>query len=342
MNNELQAEEFESKVRRMVLEAPNNTKPLFHIWIPITDTQEGGIWLDFYDGAKSEVNLPDAEQMNCGAIRLSSPHRLLAWFCSTPEAHSVKCVCQHPRIIYLTLRGLCPFSAIDKYYMPYNDKATADFLLLGLKSTLASYNQVTSAWDMKVFGTTYNTTASCKIPKISYLLGKHEWEFENDDKRCSIRGEPYTKLVKLTGCKVDEFTCNDGQCISMNRRCDQISNCRDFSDESNCDLLVLKRGYNKKVAPFTVDFATDIVYPANVKVSIDLMDVIGISEQEHKITFKFGISMSWFEHRANYNNLKRKINFNALSNEEMMMIWTPFLVYENTDNNEVVKISEQL
>ena len=56
--------------------------------------------------------------------------------------------------------------------------------------------------------------------------------------------------MKLTGCKEDEFTCDDGQCVKMERRCDQVTgkepNCRDKSDENGCQLIVLENNYNNK------------------------------------------------------------------------------------------------
>ena len=66
-------------------------------------------------------------------------------------------------------------------------------------------------------------------------------------------GQPYNVSLKLTGCSETEFTCDDGQCIEFSGRCDQILHCRDESDESNCLVLQLKDGYNRNVAPFTMD-----------------------------------------------------------------------------------------
>ena len=66
------------------------------------------------------------------------------------------------------------------------------------------------------------------------------------------KGRPYNVSLKLTGCKETEFTCNDGQCIDMARRCDQIVHCRDKSDEKNCRLVVLEEGYKKNIIPFSV------------------------------------------------------------------------------------------
>ena len=66
------------------------------------------------------------------------------------------------------------------------------------------------------------------------------------------RGRPYNETFKLSGCLEDEFTCADGQCINIDNRCDQIINCRDKSDEQDCQLLVLDHGYNKYIPPFTL------------------------------------------------------------------------------------------
>ena len=58
-----------------------------------------------------------------------------------------------------------------------------------------------------------NTTAHSKAPLKSFVLGKHEWVITGDNMECSESGEPYTRLLKLSGCREGEFTCSDGQCI---------------------------------------------------------------------------------------------------------------------------------
>ena len=76
------------------------------------------------------------------------------------------------------------------------------------------------------------------------------------------KGRPYNTTLKLSGCAVDEFTCDDGQCISITNRCDQIINCRDKTDEKECRLLVLDKGYNKDISPF------DLVNQTNLNLSM--------------------------------------------------------------------------
>ena len=43
------------------------------------------------------------------------------------------------------------------------------------------------------------------------------------------------KALKLSGCNPEvlsegKFTCDDGQCVTMEQRCDQVPDCRDKSD----------------------------------------------------------------------------------------------------------------
>ena len=85
----------------------------------------------------------------------------------------------------------------------------------------------------------------------SLLLGRTRWLVETDTPTCNNR-RPYGATLKLSGCGEEEFTCSDGQCIDINSRCDQIVDCRDESDEEDCRLLVLKKGYKKDIIPFTV------------------------------------------------------------------------------------------
>ena len=115
--------------------------------------------------------------------------------------------------MYLQLRGLCPDSHIDQFYIPRNKKRSGNVNLIGLKNTIIEYERLGLAWIMKVRGISQNTTALSQAPRSSYVLGKHEWDIEGDNKKCSTNGEAYTRMLKLTGCREGEFTCSDGQCI---------------------------------------------------------------------------------------------------------------------------------
>ena len=79
--------------------------------------------------------------------------------------------------------------------------------------------------------------------------------------------------MKLSGCAGYEFTCGDGQCININKRCDQINHCRDKTDELDCRLLVLEDGYNQAIPPFTmvINKLKDLKVAKKTKLPIGLM-----------------------------------------------------------------------
>ena len=121
---------------------------------------------------------------------------------------------------------------------------------------------------MKVGSRPSNPTALSPSSFKSLLLGRSLWTISGDSKYLILlqtvdnleyimykgcyKGLPYNQTLKLTGCLENEFTCDDGQCIDISKRCNQIINCRDKSDEMRCQLLVLDYGYTSRVPPFTL------------------------------------------------------------------------------------------
>ena len=103
----------------------------------------------------------------------------------------------------------------------------------------------------------------------------------------------------------------------MEERCDQVTQCRDESDEDNCKLIVFKDNYNNKVPPFTVNPEDGSMIPVKVKVSTSLMNVLAISEFSHIIDLKLGITLKWYENRVFYHNLKIEEALNVLSDREV-------------------------
>ena len=52
----------------------------------------------------------------------------------------IVCACEHPNQMYLQLRGLCPDSNLDRFYVPRNQEGAV--ILIGLKTSLISYDKV--------------------------------------------------------------------------------------------------------------------------------------------------------------------------------------------------------
>ena len=330
------------QVRQVFLEEAVYSKgKIKPIWLSIDDLEEEGVWKDYYNGKISNFKLPftgtgpnGGDKENC--VLQPTATSWVDWFCSDPEG---SCVCLRTARPLVRLRGLCPGSLVNSLYLLMNVRGDpSKAFYVGNEDSTIDYDHANMQWvTSKTHGATVAVNQS---PESSYVLGKHAWTISNDSYGCG-RGEPYTTHLKLTGCPEGDFTCGDGQCIRMEERCDQLTDCRDSSDEKECRLLVLEDGYNKKVPPITTG-ANRTVMKAKVVISIDLLKIVRLEEVNHKIEFKFGIVLAWSEVRATYHNLKLMESLNALTAKEIEQLWVPYVIYDNTDMSEAVQLEDGL
>ena len=294
------------------------------------------MWRDFHD--KSQMlnftppwigSRPDGgRDQNC--VRLADEKSWGDSQCHWPE-HG--CMCSYNSSAYLKLKGLCPGSAIDVFYNTlYDWTDIREVMLQGLnKGTSITYDKSMKVWNLSaVFSTLHGTS---KAPPSSFTLGRQNWTIRGDE-GCND-GTQYVTELKMSGCQDGEFTCNDGQCVSMDERCNQLPKCRDKSDEKNCQILVLEEGYNKRVPPIKPDQK-----PVDVSVSIDVLKLVDINEKDYSIEIQFEISMKWIENRVTYHNLKEKDSLNALEEKDIEKLWLPEVIYENTDQKETTRLGD--
>ena len=65
--------------------------------------------------------------------------------------------------------------------------------------------------------------------------------------------ENLTLNLSFSTCKLDDFTCRDGNCEKMKARCNGRYECEDGSDEDLCKSIHPKNGYNKAIVPPPLD-----------------------------------------------------------------------------------------
>ena len=132
----------------------------------------------------------------------------------------------------MRLRGLCKKSIIDIYYTLYYDKNDGSIVFLGVTGTAIRFSRksLLPKWELEV--NVKETRGFVEQVEKSYVLGQNISNIQNDSVECE-RGEPYTTLLKMSGCSEEFFTCDNGDCVKMEHRCDQILNCPDESDEIN-------------------------------------------------------------------------------------------------------------
>ena len=325
-----------------------NTMDLPWLWLSATDQKEEGVWRDFYTGerlgefAKPWYSNDDqlGDQYNCLNM-YTDVSANISWG-ETTCFNNRACPCKYNKQPVLLLRGTCQYSYFDYKHTPKQLAGSPeDVFLIGQLGTQIRYNESSKQWVMT--DARASVMAKSQASKESYALGKQEWTVTNDVFACN-KGEPYTTQFKLSGCNLEgEFTCNDGQCVTMEERCDQIPDCRDKSDERDCKLLETEEGYNRKVPPITSLGKTDkTIVPVKVNISISLLKIVGMEEVQHKIDLQFEITLEWKENRATYQNLKKKTSLNALTDEDISALWLPYVIYANTDMKEAVQIANGL
>ena len=332
-----------------------------------------GVWRDYYTGARVDVlsvgsmwdwiwegsfeeksesskkrRLDEefGEEHNCLTVDTMYAlnwNDIGTWRESTCSQIRATCLCQYQMEPIVTLRGLCKRLSEEKlvdslFVLEQNSSDPLALYWQGSRHSIIKFDDNYNQWNL--ISTVHDVAAISKENFISYGLGVSDWEVSGDT-YCSTE-EKYTTELKLTGCNQEgQFTCHDGQCIRMDQRCNQLTECQDKSDEINCHMLLLEKGYNKNVPPVPALLnAYDVTSPVQVRISIILMKVVEIEEADHSIHLQFQISLTWRENRVKYFNLKTKSALNALTKEEMKQLWLPLVVYDNTDQKEVTRLGE--
>ena len=282
LQQSLKAEVFDKQLNTLML------------WLPLEDMDISNAWKDSYTGSLTmNYTKPwvGGVQFPCAFLLDEN-----SWGKQVCEWPHYACMCKHEPEKYLEFRGLCPNSQVDRFYKPTKDLTDSTKIgIQGLKQTLITYNDDEEVWVLNVPGT--NVTGRSRAAHASFTLGKHNWTIEGD-KGCS-GGEGYVTELKMSGCQGGHFTCSDGQCVSMELRCNQLPDCRDKSDERNCDILVLEEGYNKRVPPIH-----DAHKNLNISVSIELLKLVDINGEDYSIEI-LEISLMWKDNRAINHNLKQ-------------------------------------
>ena len=322
----------------MTLKKLLDRQEYFQFWAPI-DNIEKGEWRDHYTRQVANYSLPwhrnnpkDGGIYHCAVLNKVG---LGIGLDDTKCEDQYGCICENRPQFYLRLRGLCKDSKIDTLYQPKGDLTEINLRIIGLHTTI-EYDSVHAQWKLSV-AERYNITGASKTSGKSVTLGRHEWKITGDH-HCNedLKSDSYTVELKMSGCKDGNFTCNDGQCISMDQRCDQLPHCSDKSDEQGCDILVLENGHNMNIPPITSENGGKV--PVSVNTSINIFKLVDINEEDYSIEIQFQITLVWKENRATYQNLKNKSSLNALTQMDIKELWLPKVIYENTDQKDTTRL----
>ena len=252
-------------------------------------------------------------------------------------------LCTVPRRnLLFFLRGLCPDIGFDRYYVHTIDNK-GNLLYTGIEQSLLKFNQTSKLWNFfqpKLWNITMSGEVHGVITSSSafetFLIGRHQVSFEQAQDHECFRGQMLQE-IKLSVCKKGEFTCDSGHCISITTRCDQTPHCPDKSDEKDCKIIIMENNYNQNIAPFTVDEEQHIV-PLLVNISAEVVDILSVNEVEQSFKLKIILLMSWYDYRLTYHNLKINRMSNIPTYDEVINLWVPAIIFDNTKYNDVTNL----
>ena len=157
-----------------------------------------------------------------------------------------------------------------------------------------------------------------------------------NDAKCNP-GE-HRATLSLTACDKSDYTCNNGLCIPLDKRCDGRPDCKDKSDEIDCGIVVTDDSYKKSLTPPHEETVAEELI---VNVSVNLLSLSNFDAISGSFEAKLTVSMSWKDKRLNFRNLRNRSEENTLSNDEKHEIWSPVFVFTNTKSREVSSVDKK-
>ena len=104
-------------------------------------------------------------------------------------------------------------------------------------------------------------------------------------------------------------------------RCDNLAQCKDHSDETNCEYVKIPKSYNKGLAPLDKK-GQNVIY-----MSAEVISVSGINPMEGKFSASFKWNMRWYDSRVTFLNLNHHSFLNQINANLAERIWLPGKVF---------------
>ena len=159
--------------------------------------------------------------------------------------------------------------------------------------------------------------------KGRYPIGTNDWELQKDKALCNKLGGQKAELT-FTQCYPDKFTCGSGHCIPLENRCNIDYNCKDHTDEDNCQGAHLKDNYIKELLP-----VSDTQEPCTIYINISIQSFPEISTKHVRFSANFYLNLRWHDLRISLWDLDHNFVKNTLTQNDLDEIWTPALVFTN-------------
>ncbi|XP_076047207.1 uncharacterized protein LOC143028722 [Oratosquilla oratoria] len=296
------------------------------LWLGLRGDHMSGTWNHYLSGTElSYQNFHQSKgeatkEKNCVTMYMNpsdSQNMLGVW--ARQMCSSYRCASCHFRILApIRLRGLCRGTLFDREYFLMQDSGGKPYFIGAQYSRIlwvpSEREDTNSFGSWRLMRLDKNKTYAEYPLKNSgdYPLGKKLWNLKGDN--CK-NGK--TVLV-LTACGQHEYTCYDGQCIDLFRRCDLNKNCLDGSDEKGCEVAVFPEEYSNKISPHGGEDNEAL----EVKFFFDIQSVRSFVIYDFEYTIEAAVRLEWFDSRLELRYLKDEQSMNSLKDAKVKP-WMP-------------------
>ena len=225
-------------------------------------------------------------------------------------------LCEFKKSVTVTLKGLCSASPTDRVFFllsPNKFEPGRPGTFVGITGWILKFNAQGNNWIIS--HTSYKQNSITLWDTKRRPFGKSSWVVDNY--ACNL-GRTKILELQISSCETDQYTCNDGTCISFDSRCDKKEDCADVSDEKNCQIVSLDVERYQKDDPPIKDGEK-----VNVTLSMNVQNILEIQEVQKKLSLKFNLEEAWLDSRLQFYNLKKDEEMNTLISNERNMIWVP-------------------
>ena len=155
-------------------------------------------------------------------------------------------------------------------------------------------------------------------------IGRQKWNLVEGKTFCKHEIGNSIDLT-FSQCYPGKFTCDSGQCVPLEDRCNIELNCEDDTDEYNCAGIKTGNGYAREKTPVSRNAEPSVIY-----MNVSLLAFPSISTKDLKFSVDFYLNLRWYDLRLDMWDLNDDFYKNGLSKEELDALWIPRLAFVNS------------
>ena len=260
----------------------------------------------------------DLKEFNANGWYFSNCHISLCTACSFREKPALR------------TRGICEDSYFDRNFIVHGYFNNKIFFVGEYFSTIRwsirsdKNGSQKGFWLLEVGGRNNSFAEMVMVSEFDYPMGVNTWKSVGSS--CITNEDGRLELL-LTTCDEDMFTCRDGSCVSMEKRCDLQVDCKDESDELRCFIAQKPKGYDSGKPPPRGDPNDPVMVEATLHIySFHKIDLVN----DH-ITLEVMYRRKWFDSNLILKNIKEDTTHNLFDLEETDL-WYPNTKIIGEDN----------